>query len=222
MTKAAKSKWHPKMLKKTFIDIPFYIITHPFKGFDEMKSQGLGEIRYAVVFLLLYGMVRAWQIMSTGFVVTGFWWDQPSINVPEILLYTFSPIALICIANWSITSITNGSGRLKEIFMVYCYALYPSLFLRIIGTVLSNNVTVGEAAFATFFFSFGNVLLYFFLFIGLLVIHEYTFFRGVLMVILTALAAMVIVFVLALFFSLLGEVINFIFTIVQELDAHVL
>ena len=218
---AALSRWHPKELKKTFIDTPLYIITHPFKGFDEIKTEGIGEIRYAIIILIMYGLVRIFQFTYTGFIITGFWMETTSISFFWVMFMSYTPIALICISNWSVTSITNGSGRLKEIFLVYCYALFPNVICRIIGTVISNYVTTNEAAFVTFFFTFGNILLYFLLFIGLIVIHEYTFFKSVLMVILTVLSALIITFILALFFSLVGNVIEFIYTIVMELEAHV-
>lgn len=209
-------------LKEKLVDFPLYILSRPFKGFDEMKTEGRGSMLYAVIVLVVLGLVRIWQAMYTGFVVSGIWQEVQNANVITILTFTYAPIALICLANWSITSVTNGNGKMKEIFYVYCYALFPTLFLRMAGTALSNVVTLNESAFVTFFFVFAQVLLYFYLFLGLTVIHEYTFLRALFMVFLTILAMLIIVFVMALFVSLLSEFTWFIYTIIYEVDAHLL
>jgi len=69
-------------------------------------------------------------------------------------------------------------------------------------------------------FAFGTFLQYFFLFIGLVVVHEYTFLKAVLMVFLTVLAMLVITFVLALMFSLFSNVIMIFWTVVMEINLH--
>ena len=225
MTAIAKnSKLRRSLLyvKETMLDFPLYIISRPFKGFDEMKYLNRGSLVYAIAILVILGFVRTWQYMATGFVVTGFFMETPAVPVLWVMAFTYAPIFLICVANWSITSITDGKGKFKEIFLVYCYALFLDVIFRVLGTILSNYITVNEEAFVTFFFVGGQFLLYFYLFIGLVVIHEFTFFKAVIMVLLTVLAMLIIIFVLALFVSLVSEFLNFIFTIAYEVDAHVL
>ena len=142
------------------------------------------------------------------------------VNLPVVLTLTYSPIILFCLANWSITTLTDGKGNLKEIFMTYAYAMYPSVICVLIGIGLSNIVTVNEAQFAVFFFSFGMVLMYAYLFIGLIMIHEYSLVKAFLMVVLTVLAMLIITFVFALFFSLFSNVLFFFETIYFESMAH--
>ena len=208
--------------KETLLDFPLYILSRPFKGFDEMKSENRGSMTYAMVILVLLGLVGIWQEMYLGFVVSGFWWDVQTANVVWILIFTYAPIGLVCLANWSITSVTNGNGKMREIFLVYCYALFPTIFLRMLGVALSNFVTLNESAFVVFLFVFAQVLLYFYIFLGWIVIHEYTFLRAVFTVILTILAMLIIVFIMALFVSLVSEFINFVYTIIYEIDAHLI
>jgi len=207
-------------VRETFIKFPFYIVTHPFKGFDDMKQQKHGDMRFAVVILAVMGLLGILETAYTGFVVTGFFQAVPFVNVPWVLAMTYAPIMLFVVANWSVTTITDGKGSLREIFLVYCYAMYLSLFCTVIGIVVSNVVTVNEAAFALFFFAFGQISGLFYLFIGLVVVHEYTFAKAVLMAFLTILSMLIITFVSALFFSLLSNVIMFFYIVIAELNAH--
>jgi len=209
-----------KNIKETFLGFPLFILTSPFKGFDEMKYLKRGDLRYAVAILIVAGLVALIRAAYTGFIVTGFWTASPFISVPSILVFTYAPILLVCIANWSITTITDGKGTLREIFLAYTYAMFPMVVCTIIGIILSNVVTGNEVAFARFFFNFGILLQYAYFFIGLIMIHEYTFLRAVFMVLMTLVAMLVITFVFALFFSLASNVIWFFDTIYWELGAH--
>jgi hypothetical protein len=153
---------------------------------------------------------------GTGFIITEFYQESPVVMIPYVLTMAFAPIALFVLANWSVTTITDGKGSLKNIFMAYTYALYPYIICQLIGLLLSNYVTLDEAAFATFFLVFATVAQYFYLFIGLIVIHDYTFTKAVLTVLFTILAMMIIVFIIALFISLGSEVVSFVYTVYQE------
>jgi len=217
-----KKRFNLKDIKETFLSFPLYIITSPFKGFDDMKFLKKGDMRYAVTILMLAGLVALIRVAYTGFIVTGFWQATPFVNVPSILIFTYSPILLFCVANWSITTLTDGKGSIKEIFLAYTHAMFPMVICTIIGIILSNVVTGNEVAFARFFFQLGIILQYAYLFIGLIMIHEYTFLKAVGMVILTILSMLIITFVFALFFSLANNVYWFIRTAFDELSAHVL
>ena len=204
-------------VRETFLTFPLYLISHPFKGFDEMKFSGKGSMLYALVAFAALGLVSLISGAFTGFVVIGFWSPTPSFSAHIVLLYTYSPIALFCIANWSVTTITNGKGSLREIFLVYSYAIYPQIFLNVLGVLLSNVVTLGEVGFANGMFAAGVFFVNMYMFIGLIVIHEYTLLKAILTAVLTVLSMAVITFVFALFFSLFNNVTSFFFTIIDEL-----
>jgi hypothetical protein len=204
-------------VKENFISMPLYILSRPFKGFYEMKYLKRGRTHFAFVMTALLCLSALAQETYTGFVVSKFYEPDHIISVPYIVIMTLAPVLLFVAGNWSMTAISDGKGTVKDIFQVYGYALYPKLILTFAGIVVSNLVTKEESAFAVFFFVFGTVLFFFYLFIGLVVVHEYTFFRSLLMVIQTILAMLVIVFVLALFASLVNEMMEFIFDIVYEL-----
>ncbi len=211
-------KWKPVDLKEDFITWPFYIISHPFKGFGELKYENRGKSYFAVVMLFLTCLFSICNELYKGFVISGgYYAEDKIINTPYIIFMALAPIALFVAGNWSITSITNGNGKIKDIFLVYAYASYPRLWLNVIGLIVSNIVTGSEAAFAMFFYNFGSVAFAFYLFIGLIVIHEYSLTQAVRMIVLTVAAMCIIVFVLALFLSLANEVFVFFRTIYREL-----
>jgi hypothetical protein len=204
--------------KEEFINYPFYIITNPFKGFSDLKYEKRGNSYFAVVMMVVISILAIADNLYKGFVLSGgYYTENKQINATYIILMAIAPVVLFVVANWSITCITNGNGKMRDIFMVYAYALYPKVILSIIGLAASNIVTMDESALALFFYSFGSVAFAFYLFIGLIIIHEYNFTQGILMIIFTIVSMCIIVFVVALFLTLSNEVITFFKTIYQEI-----
>lgn len=204
--------------KEEFINYPFYIISSPFKGFSDLKYEKRGKSYFAVVMMAVISVLAIADALYKGFVLSGgYYTENKQINTIYLIFMSIAPVALFVVANWSITCITNGNGKMRDIFMVYAYALYPKVLLSIIGLITSNIVTMDESAMAIFFYSFGSVAFAFYLFIGLITIHEYNFTQGIVMILFTIVSMCIIVFVIALFLSLSNEVIVFFRTIYQEI-----
>lgn len=213
---------HEKIsIKEDFIVFPFYIISRPFKGFSDLKYENRGKTYFAFIMMILLCLFAICDEMYKGFVVLGYHRESRIIDTFYVILMTLVPIILFVVANWCVTTISDGNATVKEIFMVYAYASYPQLLLNIIGLILSNIVTMNEAAFSTFFYVFGVVAFIFYLFVGLITVHEYLYFKDALkMAILTILAMCIIVFIAALFITLLNEVIVFISTVIKEISLN--
>lgn len=203
-------------LKEDYITFPLYIISHPFKGFDEMKYENRGKLSTCFVFLVLLCLLNIMKYVYTGFIVN---YNNPYyINSIFIVATTVLPIILFVTANWTITTLINGLGKYKEIFLVNMYSLYLTLIFDSIFIVLSNVLTLEEMPIAYFFTSLSTFTYCLYLFIGLIVIHEFTFSKAIGSIILTFISMAIILFVTLLLFSLVGEVAQFIITIIKELS----
>ena len=183
---------------------PKYLLGHPFKGFDEMKSEKRGSLAFCLFVLALSCILNVLEYVYTGFLVN--YNNLYRVSTLYLMAVTAFPVALLVTGNWSVTSLMNGKGKYVEIFMVTMYALYPYCILRIVALVLTNVLLLDEMAIVTAIRGIGVALFVFYLFIGLVVIHEYSFGQGIAMVLLTIFAILVIVFVLMLGFSLVSDV----------------
>jgi uncharacterized PurR-regulated membrane protein YhhQ (DUF165 family) len=116
-----------------------------------------------------------------------------------------------------VTSLTNGEGRLKDIFMAVCYAMTPLILTIIPATILSNALSQEEAAFYYMIMTIGVIYFVFLVFCGLVVVHNYSASKAVLTVFLTFIALLVIVFLLTLLFTLWQQLYVFVYSIYIEL-----
>lgn len=209
-----------KSLKETFITFPLYILGRPFKGFDEMKHEGRGSMVFAITIFVLSALMNIVEYVYTGFLVN---YNNPyDINSLYLALVTVFPVLLFMVANWSVTTLLDGKGRMKDIFMVMMYAMFPFLILRLVGLVLTNVLTLPEMAMSTTIVSIGAVLFFGYMFIGLVVVHEYGFGTAIGSLLLTLVAMMVIVFILMLLFTLAADVVDFFQVFTKELMLKIL
>ncbi len=208
-----RSKW--KQLKHDFIDFPLYVMGHPFKGFDDIKLEGEGKTSVGVTILVVQAFVAVLNFVYRGFIANMA--DPYDLNVLLILATSIAPVLLFCIGNWSITTLMDGSGSIREIFLALTYSMYLSIPLNLVSIVLSNVLVEEEMAVATFFSTLAMVILLLYAFIGLIVVHDFTFLRAIAAVLLSFVAILIILFLAMLLASLAGEVILFFRTIYREI-----
>lgn len=194
---------------------PGYVMTRPFKAFADLKYEGAGSFGFCVFLLLFRAVLAILSYGKTGFLLNGN--DPQQINTILIVLAAVVPYILFSVSNWSSTTLMNGSGKLKEIFMVLMYAQLPFLLMDVLSLFLSNVVTLEEVPLLLMLQSFSVVYSVVLGFIGLVSIHEFSFSRGVASVVVSVVAAMIILFILLLLTSLAGEFIHFLRTVVQEI-----
>lgn len=204
-----------KNAHEIFVTFPKYIIARPFKGFDEMKTEKRGSMWFAMTIFILSSLMNILDYMWSGFI---FNHNNPyAFNSLYLALITIFPVLLFVLANWSVTTLMDGKGKMKEIFMTTMYAMFPLLIARIAALLLSNVLTQEEGMIIGTIRGLGSFLFFVYLFIGLVVIHEYSFSGGIAALLLTVLAMMVIQFILMLLLTLASDFISFVLSVIREL-----
>ena len=189
-------------------------IFHPFDGFFEIKFRGKGSFRLAAIIIIIYGILQCASYQYTGFVMN----ENPihKMNSITIFVSSLSVLILFTVSNWAVTTLLNGKGSMKDIFIVLCYSLVPVIIAEIAVTFISNFIIEEEIMILRSIQSFAWVWFIFLLIAGLCTIHEYTLTNTILTLLGTFIASVIIVFLLVLFFTLGEKVITFFISVVQE------
>ena len=90
-----------------------------------------------------------------------------------------------------------------------------------ISPLLSNRLSLNDAAYLMIFDAVGYVWSGLMIFIGIKVIHEYSMSKMIATLFLTAAAAAIIIFICLLFFSLLQELGSFAYSIYREISLRI-
>ena len=170
----------------------------------------------AITFVVLAVIVNIMKFQYSGFIV-----NDISIRDMQSLaqvFYVIGAVGIITIANWSVTTLFDGKGNMKYIFMMICYCLFPYIVCNIIGMILSNILTTEEIAIYTLVISLGVAFMIFMFFFGIISIHEYGLAQCLLTILFTVVAVLIVLFACLLFFDLFQRMYGFVYTIYREIS----
>ena len=204
----AKSKFWNEVL------YGFHIILHPFDGFWDLKHEKRGSVRGAVFWLAITALTFVYQTAGSGYLVNPY---GTSMSYFLSAMSIITPVILWVLANWCLTTLFEGEGSLKDVFIATCYSLVPLPMLIIPTVMLSNVMTLSELDINTMITSLAFVWLGILVFFGMMVTHDYTLGKNFLTTIGTIIGVAFIIFVVALFSALCARVFKFFYIIYIEL-----
>ena len=193
---------------------PLFVLVHPYDGFERLKKEKLWSltISFGILVSLFLTLTAKWFL--TGF---SFNTNRPiDYNVFITFLQAFLIVSVSAIANWAVCTLIEGKGKLIDIFCMMVYSLLPLIFCEIIGIILSNAFTLEEQAFLVAFEAFGVLYSAALIFVGFMSIHEFSFKKTVLSIIMTVIGIAIIIFLAVLFVGLLQQVVSFFESIWSE------
>lgn len=191
-----------------------YILRHPIYGVWDMKREKTGRYRDGFILILLAIIAITFNRQMRAFVFN-YYYNVPLDILKQVALVVL-PVVLFSLANWSITTLAEGKGGFKDIFMVTCYALMPLIIFQFITPILTHFITLNEQAYLNIIDGVGFGWTFLMLILGIQEIHEYSAGKMVSTTVLTVIAMAIIVFIVLLFFSLLQELGSFIYSLYRE------
>ena len=193
----------------------FHVITHPFDGFWDLIHEKRGSMAAAHTFLILFLITRVLKLMLTSFQFINA--PIQYINVFEQMASLALPFLILCLANWAMTTLFDGKGRFKDIYMAMCYALVPYILIQLPMILVSNVLTFEEASFYSVLLSISVIWCVFLVYVGLMEVHDYGPGKTFIFIIVTVVAAAVIIFLLLVFFSLLTDAYSYFYSLYREI-----
>ncbi|MCM1191666.1 MAG: YIP1 family protein [Butyrivibrio sp.] len=191
-----------------------YSFFHPFDAFYEMRFRGKGSLLIAVLSIVLFGILQCVRYQYTGFVMN--FTQIAAMNSLSVFATWIAGFVLFIVSNWSVTTLLNGKGGLGDITQVIGYSLVPVEMATIVQIILSNFVIREEVMIVNVISGIGIVWFLFMIVAGLCTIHEYSFGKNIASVFLSFVAAVIIIFLGVLFFTLIEKMITFIVDVAQE------
>lgn len=192
-----------------------YVLTHPFDGFWDLTHEKRGSIAAANTLLILTFMTNLWNLRFESFLFNQTRWER--INIWSQVLGILAPLLLYVVANWCLTTLFDGKGRMKDVYMGMCYSLTPYILIMNPVTILSNVLTKEEGAFLAYFEVIALVWAAVWILISVMQIHDYSLMKAILAIAFSVVGMMIIVFLIMLFFSLVSDAVAFFISVGKEL-----
>ena len=192
-----------------------HVITHPFDGFWDLIHEKRGTMAAAHTFLFLFLLTRVLKLICTNFQFISA--PIQHINLFEEAASLLLPFLVLCVANWAMTTLFEGKGRFRDIYMAMCYALVPYSLIQLPMILVSNGLTYEEGSIYTVMLSLSVIWCMFLVFVGLMEIHDYGPGKTFIFIIVTIVGACVILFLMLVFFCLLSDAVAFFVSFYREI-----
>lgn len=204
--------------KKTYWEellYAFHVIYHPFDGFWDLKHEKRGSVRGAITILGLVILSFYYNSIGRGYLL------NPTGSYSTIFAQAGSvilPLALWVVSNWCLTTLFEGEGTFKDVFVATCYSLFPLVLTLIPATLLSNVVTSAETGIISLLVGLGYVWTGLLIFFGAQTTHDYTLGKNIAMTLATIIGMAIVMFIGILFTSLVSNMVSFVTNIIVELQ----
>ena len=197
---AVLRKEHPRLRRyKETIKYAKYVMFHPFDGFWDLVHEKRGSLAAAHTFVILFLVTYVLKLMYTSFqFITA---PIQYINIYERWASLLLPFLILCIANWSLSTLFDGKGHFKDIYMAMAYALVPYIIIQLPLILMSLSM----------------IWCLFLAFVGLMEVHDYGPGKTLIFIVATIFGALVILFLLLVFFSLLSDAFGYFASLYREI-----
>lgn len=180
-------QWWANVQRRKWVDdfvFLFRFIKQPADSFYYIKKDLRGSLRFAGLVYLWVVVVHVLSLYITGFVFATHL-SPATIRAENEVVYTLLLIALWNAANYLVSTISDGEGRVRDVVIGSAYSLFPYALFALPIALVSNVLTTNEV----FLYSFSMNLIFawmgLMLFIMVKEIHNYSFSETVRNVLVT-------------------------------------
>lgn len=196
-------------LKKTGGELKYglHVIFHPFDGFWDLKHEARGSAVSATIILVLVSLSYVFARQYTGFAFN--YTRIEELNMFMEFISVIVPFLLWSAVNWALTTLMDGKGTIRDIYIAGAYALTPIFLVNIPAIIISNYITIDEGTFYYLFLTLATAWALILLFLGTGVIHDYSLGKTVLTTIATIIGMGIVIFVSLLFVDVIDRIFRF-------------
>ncbi len=203
-----------RSFKETFL-YAFHIIFHPFDGFWDMKHEKRGSMAASLTIVVLTIIAFIYKSSGTAYIFNPY---SEGISYFAEALGVLMPYVLWCVSNWCLTTLFEGEGSMKDIFMATGYAMLPIPIMMIPATAITNVLLFEEGTIVTLINAIGFVWAGLLIFFAMSVIHDYALGKNVITCIGTIVGMAIIIFLGVLFSGLIAKIVSFVYNVYVELS----
>jgi hypothetical protein len=197
-----------------------YTAVHPLDGFWDLTHEKRGSVAAANIIVALAILVDVLRLTLTNFQFVKI--NMEYFNALIVMMRIILPIFLWVVANWSLTTLMDGKGRMLDIYMAVAYALVPSVIINAVMILLSQFITFDEGAVYWVLAGFSVLWTGILILAGMMMVHDYSLTKTVLSSLLTIVGMGVMVFIFVVFFSLISDAAAYFVSLYKEILFRVL
>lgn len=206
-----------KVKEKRFIKdllVGFRVIRHPVDTFYEIKTNRRGSVLGATIYYLLGLVIFVWYMYGKALPFQYF--NENTLNSSIVIFGYILVLFIFVLCNYLVSAIKNGEGTFKNIYKFTGYSLLPLIICLPIAVGLSYILTLTEQVIMDLLFQLALWGSIFYIIIGILETHNYTFRQTFWNVILTLIFMILFVIICLTVLLMFDQVSNLVDSIIKE------
>lgn len=201
------------------IGYAFRCARHPIDRYYDIRVGKNGSpLTALIIYIVFFGVYMLYQT-SKGFIYQ--YTDVEDMDMGAVVVGFFAILILFIICNYLVTSITDGDGTLKQVFMIPAYGLMPAMFSMLITIGMSYVLTYNESFILTVIMIIGVAWTVAVIFSGLSTVHDYDFKKMVLSLIITVVFMLIAAIVVLVVIIMWEKLYDFLLTVGKEIIRNV-
>ena len=211
-------KWFKDLQKRKLVDdflFMFRFIKYPADSYYYIKKNQRGSLRFSLIIYIWVIVVRVLSLYVTGFTFSSYA-STSEIRIENEIILTALILFLWNAANYLVSTISDGEGRIKDVIIGSAYSLFPYGLFALPIALISNILTLNEI----FIYNFSTQIMWFWtgmmLFIMVKEVHNYSFSETVKNVLVTIFTIVLFVLTGYILYVLFNQWFDFISAVVQE------
>jgi hypothetical protein len=201
------------------IGYAFKCARHPIDRYYDIRVGKNGSpIAATIIYIVFFGVYMLYQT-SKGFIYQ--YTDVEDMDMGAVIVGFFAILILFVICNYLVTSITDGDGTLKQVYMIPAYGLMPVMFCMLATIGMSYVLTYNESFILTVIMIIGLVWSVAVIFEGLSTVHDYDFKGTVVSLIITAAFMLIAAIVVLVVIIMWEQLYDFLLTVGKEVVRNV-
>lgn len=202
------------LVRNQKVKIFFRSFLHPFDSFNAVRYKDGGSLTIAIILTVLFFVSSVLTVLESNFRFTSF--DADTFNSLFEILKTIGLILLWSLANWGISVLLQGIGKFRHVFIVTAYSVFPVIICNFVSIVLSWVITSPTSTLMSGLSLVAMAWTAVILSVGLMVVHDFSFFRYLVSVVVGVFFMFLIVFILFVFGILVTQLWSFATTVFLE------
>lgn len=191
------------------------VLAHPYDFYEEIQEPDQIKWFQGVLIVLLTFAAKMLSIMLTGY---AFQTNEPhEISMFHEFIWIIVPWLTWCVSNWGVSTILDGEGKFKEIFVGSAFALVPYMLFIVPVTLLTLVLSLEEASIYTLGIRFLLLWVGWLFLVKVKTIHDFTFKKMIFITLISLIGIGIIWFVGILLFGIANQFITFIIDLFKEL-----
>ena len=194
------------------LGLMFTFMRHPRETVYEIKFKKRASLIGAIVLYVLFVAIQILKIYLTGYLFN----TTKAADGLKTSLLTTLPLLLLVVCNYYVSSVRDGEGKLKDIFISFIYALSPYIVLSLPLFLISNIVTYNEQAI--YFLVVGLVYAWCGINIVLTImeLHDYSLWKAIINILLTLVCFILIIAFVFILYVLGYQLFQFLGSVIKE------